>query len=130
MTTYTSNLRYIKRYVKTTYVDIWASGEWETAKRLAVWKLFNAHGDIIDEIKIALAMTGKRRVWFMNVYLIFDQIAVDKSGDICVRGVMTESDFLTRSLASSLPPIRYVPSVKELSTAFIYKMCKKHIKIF
>lgn len=128
MTAFTSSHRYIKRYVKTAYVDIWVPGRWETIKGQAFWIVFNTHGNITEKIKCALAMNGKRRAWFTNVYLIFDPYVVDKSGDAYVLGVMAEADFLVHSLAISISPTNYVPRAGEVSTAFINEMCKRHIR--
>lgn len=129
---YTSNRRYIKRAVKTALVDKWAPGKWQTLKTAGLHASFATR----DPDKAAelmgkmLRMDGKMRVWFTNVYILFDPFAIDKSGDTHVLGVMSERDFLARRLATDLPPLKYKIRRIDRPRSFFDDLCKKYIRVF
>lgn len=122
-----SSHRYVKRYVKTAYVDIWVPGKWETIIHQSFWTVFNTPGNVTEKIKCVLEMNGQRRAWFTNVYLIFNPYVVER-GDVRVLGVMAEADFVVWSLGSTLPPMPYRYFRPCASTEVIDDMCKKFIK--
>lgn len=131
MSNFTSSMRYVKRDVKTTIVDKWVPGKWQTVQMAELYAAFATRDQTkaIDLMANALKMNGKRRVWFTTVYLIFDPCAVEPSGDTRVLGIMSEVDFLVRFLASPLPPLQY-RRYSLISRAFVENLCKKYIRSF
>lgn len=132
MIKYASSLRYVKQDVKTTIVDKWVSMKWQTLKNARLKAAFATEnyktaGALIGKV---LLFSGKRRVWFTTVYLIFDLYTIDRPGDTHVLGVMAEDDFLARVLGTSLPPTIYQGIDPYLDIAFGSILCKKHIKVF
>lgn len=130
MISYTSNLRYVTREVKTAMVDRWAPRTFQTNINYVLDAAMRSRSDIAGiKWDVLAKMKTKKRVWFTPIYLIFDPFVIDYEHDSHFRGVMSEEDFLIWKLSTLFPPLPY-SIVEDVHRDFVEKMCKEYIKVF